>query len=552
MKQLIILCYLFMIIPMTNAQIPGTESTSKGNNSGNVGIGTTNPTEKLEVKGSVMATQNLIALGRKVYLGSAQQLVGNNTSALTYVSNDPNVSQFILQDRNGLTQGRLYGENGGAAFGLLDSDINWSLKISKDAYTAFLIDNSEKMRILNNGNVGIGTASPQDKLHLANGDLRLSSSREVLFDGVGQIRSADDNHRILFRTLENILELREEGDILFSSGATAGQETGAMIINAAGNVGIGTTTPAHKLDVELFSTSIKTYDFGLEATVITSGGWARSLRFRNEFDQSAASFGSHNGKAFIATGMDTNVDPVGNQYKKLVVLLNGDVGIGLENPTEKLEVMGAIKANNTWIGGGPNWGYPEGIYGRHNLNLNAAKVDSLGGYIVFYSQDVQQMIMFPDGKFGIKRNPNYALDINGYARAIDFYNGSDARYKENLEPIKDGLQTLQKLQGHSYSFKAEKIGGFDFTADKGKRHFGFLAQEVQTVYPHLVSKDDAGYLSVNYIGLIPVLVEALKEQEQTAVRQQATITRQEQEITDLKARMDRLEAIMVAMDKELK
>ena len=43
--------------------------------------------------------------------------------------------------------------------------------------------------------------------------------------------------------------------------------------------------------------------------------------------------------------------------------------------------------------------------------------------------------------------------------------------------------------------------------------FGFLAQELMTVYPELVSKDTLGYYYVNYIGLIPVLVEALKEQK---------------------------------------
>ena len=53
-------------------------------------------------------------------------------------------------------------------------------------------------------------------------------------------------------------------------------------------------------------------------------------------------------------------------------------------------------------------------------------------------------------------------------------------------------------------------------ADKifnSKTRYGFSAQEVKEVFPDLVTEDDNGYLSVDYIGLIPVLVEALKEQQ---------------------------------------
>lgn len=42
---------------------------------------------------------------------------------------------------------------------------------------------------------------------------------------------------------------------------------------------------------------------------------------------------------------------------------------------------------------------------------------------------------------------------------------------------------------------------------------GFIAQKVQTEFPELVSEDEEGYLSIDYIGIIPVLVEAMKEQQ---------------------------------------
>ena len=104
---------------------------------------------------------------------------------------------------------------------------------------------------LNNEKVGSGTTASSAKLEV-NGTIKVSGSeteREIFFSDNGQIRSADNNHRILFRRAENILELREFGKIMFSAGAANGQETASMVIAASGNVGIGTSAPQKKLHV---------------------------------------------------------------------------------------------------------------------------------------------------------------------------------------------------------------------------------------------------------------------------------------------------------------
>ncbi len=101
---------------------------------------------------------------------------------------------------------------------------------------------------IKNNNVGIGVPEPLAKLEV-NGSIILSTNQELFITENGQVRSGDNNHRILFRRSENKMELREFGDIILSPGATAGTETAKVVVNASGNVGIGTTEPAAKLHV---------------------------------------------------------------------------------------------------------------------------------------------------------------------------------------------------------------------------------------------------------------------------------------------------------------
>jgi hypothetical protein len=79
---------------------------------------------------------------------------------------------------------------------------------------------------------------------------------------------------------------------------------------------------------------------------------------------------------------------------------------------------------------------------------------------------------------------------------------SDARLKANIVSLGSTLARLLLIDGKTYTMKKD-----------GKHKIGVLAQDIQKVFPELVSTDDRDMLAVNYQGLVPVLINALKEQD---------------------------------------
>jgi len=94
---------------------------------------------------------------------------------------------------------------------------------------------------------------------------------------------------------------------------------------------------------------------------------------------------------------------------------------------------------------------------------------------------------------------------------------SDARLKSNIISLGSTLPKLLQIDGKSYEIK-------------GKQKIGVLAQEIQKVFPELVSEDDNKMLAVNYQGLVPVLINALKEQQ----KEIEILKQQQAEINQLK------------------
>ena len=87
-----------------------------------------------------------------------------------------------------------------------------------------------------------------------------------------------------------------------------------------------------------------------------------------------------------------------------------------------------------------------------------------------------------------------------------FTTTSDIRLKENFEPMSNALELVSQLNGTYYTWK--KDAGTD-----RPRKLGFIAQEVEKIIPELVKTDSEGMKSVDYVSVVPVLVEAIKNQQ---------------------------------------
>ena len=109
---------------------------------------------------------------------------------------------------------------------------------------------------------------------------------------------------------------------------------------------------------------------------------------------------------------------------------------------------------------------------------------------------------------------------------------SDMRLKANILSLGSTLYKLLQIDGKTYTMKRD--------ATK-KQKIGLLAQDIEKVFPELVV-ENKGIKSVNYQGLVPVLINALKEQD-------GKMKEQERKYLEQEKRLERLEAIISNMDK---
>ena len=95
----------------------------------------------------------------------------------------------------------------------------------------------------------------------------------------------------------------------------------------------------------------------------------------------------------------------------------------------------------------------------------------------------------------------------GFTGDVIAFASSDEKLKDNLKPISNSLKKLQKLTGYEFDWnkKQDTYEGHDV---------GVVAQEVEKVLPEVVTTRDNGYKAVKYEKIVPLLIEAIKEQQQ--------------------------------------
>ncbi len=128
--------------------------------------------------------------------------------------------------------------------------------------------------------------------------------------------------------------------------------------------------------------------------------------------------------------------------------------------------------------------------------------------------------------------PAYTLQVNGSVAGVGAYNNvSDARYKTNITRLTHALDKIMALQGVEYDWRSNAFPQMKF--DNGKQ-LGFVAQEIKDVLPEVVSQDAQGYYSIAYSKVIPVLVEAIKDQQNEMKAKADKVDSLEKQLGELK------------------
>lgn len=260
--------------------------------------------------------------------------------------------------------------------------------------------------------------------------------------------------------------------------------------------------------------------------------------------------------------------------ERMRIMHNGNVGIGTTSPTEKLDVAGHARVSGSVINGGMDFvlGNSDQV-SRGNSGRSRALVKDAGTTLVVnYNGDFSGGTRFDgasgspnffvsgaaNGNVGIGiTNPTYKLQVNGQPAAngfTAFTNYSDRRLKTDIHPIEDNV--LEKVLAlnpsqFSYNNKYYDLTGYE-KSEQSQQMKGFVAQELQEVFPDMVHEKEVGgetYLDTNLSSLQIYLVKAFREFYDKFTRTTETHSR---EIASMKAENAQLKVNDAAKDDKIK
>jgi len=136
------------------------------------------------------------------------------------------------------------------------------------------------------------------------------------------------------------------------------------------------------------------------------------------------------------------------------------------------------------------------------------------------------------GAFGQQStSSSYKLYVSGEAYStVGWSSSSDARFKKNVRPLANVLPSLLKAQPVHFNFDRSKSSRFD-DEPEGAEQLGFLAQDLEALFPELVMTDAEGFKSVKYDKLTVLLAQGLKEQQGAIAALSERVSRLEAALT---------------------
>jgi len=286
-----------------NGQISfGTNNVSNNlviTNTGNVGIGTTSPSYKLDVAGDIRTNQYL-------YLGLDTSLYRDGIN-------------ILRTDDAFHANGNIHVGSGGYIYN----------RANTNSYIKFTSPNISMI----GGNVGIGTTSPSAKLDVV-GNIKIGADQNIFSDGSITIGIDYNNNQT---------------DRVFN--IVANNSTEVFRVQEDGKVGIGTTSPNAVLDVQGSKIHLGTGGSNTNRAFFIANTTTNTFEFNNSvgdrgiriLTNSGSVGGSAASRLYGAAG---GVLLEGaNGQENIALTTDGKVGIGTTSPTEKLEVSGTIKVN---------------------------------------------------------------------------------------------------------------------------------------------------------------------------------------------------------------
>ncbi len=462
---------------------------------GNVGIGTTSPGHKLDVYDTAfrqLALRGGNGQSQALYLGSVADTVGTFIGSNSYYN-----TSFQYTPTYTAASGIEFRQTGDMEF-YTDTGLT----------SGVLYNPTERMVITNAGSVGIGTTNPLATLHVA-GTINATNINATNQIWLGTYSDSQINFRdfdfivrdeararsVIRRTWASsegdFLELRnvQGGAANLDDNITISQSLGIifstdgtekMRIEPGGDVGIGTTGPINKLDVE-------------------------------------------GGAVIGATYSGTNTAPANG------LLVEGNVGIGRTTAAYDLDVLGVIRASSGSVRSNIFYDEDNTAYfldpATSTTSLNVAGGAALNG-----TKGSTELVRMTGGRSTGSYStlvvlgglttcswPSGGNAILGCGETNDFYAGgagtnygaaSSVRWKKNITEIKNALEMVNGIRAVS----------FDWDEEHGGRHdIGFISEEVRNYIPEIIIPDpeDENYtIGMDYTKMTPVLLQAIKEQQE--------------------------------------